>query len=137
MTEVLKLPAYRRLLLAYGLTQVAWTVVEVALAILVYHRTGSAIGAAAFFLCAQFDPAFFRTRAWWCDRRRRECSRRFVRGRRNSGPDRARAPHCRWTSRGGAGGISLQGASGGSAPLRPSHASHPSPALASGHRAGV
>jgi MFS family permease len=59
MVQVLKLPAYRRLLLAYGLTEIAWTVVSVALAILVYHRTGSAIGAAAFFLCAQFVPAFF------------------------------------------------------------------------------
>jgi MFS family permease len=59
MTRVLKLPAYRRLLLAYGLTLVAWAVVEVALAILVYQRTGSAIGAAGFFLCAQFAPAFF------------------------------------------------------------------------------
>jgi MFS family permease len=59
MAEVLKLPAYRRLLLAYGLTLVAWAVVEVALAILVYRRTGSALGAAAFFLCTQFVPAFF------------------------------------------------------------------------------
>lgn len=59
MAQVLKLPAYRRLLLAYGLTLVAWTVVEMALAILIYRRTGSAIGAAAFFLCAQFVPAFF------------------------------------------------------------------------------
>lgn len=59
MKEVLRLPAYRRLLLAYGLTLVAWAVVEVALAVLVYRRTGSAIGAAAFFLCAQFVPAFF------------------------------------------------------------------------------
>lgn len=59
MTKVLKLPAYRRLLLAYGLTLVAWAVVEVALAVLVYRRTGSAIGAAGFFLCAQFAPAFF------------------------------------------------------------------------------
>src|ERR1700722_4494817 len=59
MARVLKLPAYRRLLLAYALTLVAWKVVEVALAILVYRRTGSALGAAAFFLCAQFVPAFF------------------------------------------------------------------------------
>ena len=59
MKQVLRLPAYRRLLLAYGLTLVAWMVVEVALAIYVYRRTGSAIGAAAFFLCAQFVPAFF------------------------------------------------------------------------------
>jgi MFS family permease len=59
MAQVLKLPAYRRLLVAYGLTLVAWSVVEVALAIFVYRRTGSALGAAAFFLCAQFVPAFF------------------------------------------------------------------------------
>ncbi len=59
MKQVLKLPTYRRLLVAYGLTLVAWAVVEVALAVLVYQRTGSAIGAAGFFLCAQFAPAFF------------------------------------------------------------------------------
>jgi len=58
MKQVLKLSAYRRLLLAYGLTLVAWRVVEIALAILVYQRTGSALGAAVFFLCAQFVPAF-------------------------------------------------------------------------------
>jgi MFS family permease len=33
--------------------------VELALAIFVYRRTGSALGAASFFLCAQFVPAFF------------------------------------------------------------------------------
>ena len=59
MTDVLKLPPYRRLLLAYGLTEIAWTVVSLALAVLVYRRTGSALGAAAFFICAQFVPAFF------------------------------------------------------------------------------
>jgi MFS family permease len=59
MVQVLKLPAYRRLLLAYALTEVAWMVVSVGLAILVYHRTASALGASAFFLCAQFVPAFF------------------------------------------------------------------------------
>lgn len=58
MTEVLKLPAYRRLLVAYGLTQIAWSIVSVALALLVYSRTGSALGAALFFICAQFIPAF-------------------------------------------------------------------------------
>ena len=65
MRQVLRLPVYRRLLLAYGLTQVAWNVVEVALAILVYRRTGSALGAAAFFLCAQFVPAFFSPPRSW------------------------------------------------------------------------
>ncbi len=55
--SVLKLPAYRRLLAAYTLTQLAWWVGTLTLAVLVYSRTGSAIGAAAFFLCAQFVPA--------------------------------------------------------------------------------
>lgn len=59
MRQVLRLPAYRRLLMAYGLTLVAWSIVELALAIFVYRRTGSALGAASFFLCAQFVPAFF------------------------------------------------------------------------------
>lgn len=58
MAQVLKLPAYRRLLTAYGLTQIAWTIVSLALALLVYRRTGSALGAAVFFICAQFIPAF-------------------------------------------------------------------------------
>lgn len=58
MAQVLKLPAYRRLLAAYGLTEIAWTIVSLALALLVYRRTGSALGAALFFICAQFIPAF-------------------------------------------------------------------------------
>lgn len=58
MVEVLKLPAYRRLLVAYGLTMLAWEIVSLALAVLVYRRTGSAIGSAGFFLCSQFAPAF-------------------------------------------------------------------------------
>jgi MFS family permease len=59
MTKVLKLSAYRHLLVAYGLTQIAWAMVSLALAVLVYDRTHSAIGAAAFFLASQFVPAFF------------------------------------------------------------------------------
>jgi MFS family permease len=55
--NVLKLPAYRRLLAAYTLTQLAWSIGTLALAVLVYRRTSSAVGAAAFFLCAQFLPA--------------------------------------------------------------------------------
>jgi predicted MFS family arabinose efflux permease len=54
---VLKLPAYCRLLSAYTLTQLAWWVGTLALAVLVYRRTGSALASAAFFLCAQFVPA--------------------------------------------------------------------------------
>ncbi len=59
MTRVLKLAAFRRLLFAYGLTQLAWAMVSLALAVVVYDRSRSAIGAAGFFLCAQFVPAFF------------------------------------------------------------------------------
>jgi predicted MFS family arabinose efflux permease len=55
--DVLKLPAYRRLLAAYTLNEMAVSVGSLALAVLVYRRTGSAVGAMAFFLCAQFAPA--------------------------------------------------------------------------------
>jgi predicted MFS family arabinose efflux permease len=55
--QVLKLAAYRRLLAAYTLNELAWSVGSVALAVLVYRRTGSAIGAMGFFLCSQFVPA--------------------------------------------------------------------------------
>ncbi|HWE33821.1 MAG TPA: MFS transporter [Solirubrobacteraceae bacterium] len=59
MRTVLKLPAYRRLLAAYTLNELAFSVGSLALAVLVYHRTGSAIGAMGFFLCAQAAPALF------------------------------------------------------------------------------
>ena len=55
--RVLKLPAYRRLLGAYTLNELAFSIGSVALALLVYRRTGSALGATAFFLCSQFFPA--------------------------------------------------------------------------------
>ncbi|HEY6397756.1 MAG TPA: MFS transporter [Solirubrobacteraceae bacterium] len=57
MRRVLELPAYRRLLAAYTLNELAWAVGSLALAYLVYRRTGSAVGAAAFFICSQFVPA--------------------------------------------------------------------------------
>lgn len=57
MRLVLKLPGYRRLLVAYTLNELAYSIGSLALAVLVYRRTGSALGAAAFFLCAQFVPA--------------------------------------------------------------------------------
>jgi predicted MFS family arabinose efflux permease len=57
MKRALVLPAYRRLLVAYTLNELAWGVGIVALALLVYRHTGSAIGAMAFFLCASFVPA--------------------------------------------------------------------------------
>jgi hypothetical protein len=55
--EVLKLPAFRRLLAAYALNELAWSLGSLALAYLIYRRTGSAVGATAFFLCSQFVPA--------------------------------------------------------------------------------
>jgi hypothetical protein len=55
--QVLSLPAYRRLLAAYALNELALSIGSLALAVLVYRRTGSAFGAAAFFLSSQFVPA--------------------------------------------------------------------------------
>jgi MFS family permease len=57
--RVLGITAYRRLLCAYALNVFAWNLGAVALTILVYRRTGSAVGTAAFFVSAQFVPAFF------------------------------------------------------------------------------
>ena len=57
MHRVLQIPAFRRLLTAYALNELALSVGSFALAVLVYRRTGSAVGAAAFFLSAQFVPA--------------------------------------------------------------------------------
>ena len=57
MKRVFHLPAYRRLLAAYGLNELAWSFGTLALAVLVYRRTGSAAGTAAFFLSSQFVPA--------------------------------------------------------------------------------
>lgn len=57
MRHVLKLPGYRRLLIAYTLNELAFSIGSLALAVLVYRRTGSALGAASFFLSAQFVPA--------------------------------------------------------------------------------
>ncbi len=59
MSQVLKLPAYRRLLTTYIFNELAWSIGSLALALLVYRRTGSAFGAMAFYLCAQFVPALF------------------------------------------------------------------------------
>ncbi len=57
MTRVLKIPVYRRLLAAYSLNEMAFMIGSLTLALLVYRTTGSAIGAAAFFLFSQFVPA--------------------------------------------------------------------------------
>jgi MFS family permease len=53
----LRIVAFRRLLTAYVLNELAWSVGTLALSLLVYRRTGSAIGSAGFFLCSQFLPA--------------------------------------------------------------------------------
>jgi predicted MFS family arabinose efflux permease len=55
--EVLKLPAYRRLLAAYTLNELGFWMGSVALTLLVYRKTGSAIAATGFFLCSQVLPA--------------------------------------------------------------------------------
>ncbi len=57
MKQVLRIAAYRRLLAAYVLNELAWSVGTLALALLVYRRTGSAIGSTGFFLCSQVLPA--------------------------------------------------------------------------------
>ncbi len=57
MKAVLSLPAYRRLSAAFALNELAWSVGTLALALLVYQRTGSALGSTAFFLSSQFLPA--------------------------------------------------------------------------------
>lgn len=57
MRRLLRLAAYRRLLAAYTLNELAWGLGTLALSFLVYRRTGSAIGAAGFYLSAQFVPA--------------------------------------------------------------------------------
>ncbi len=57
MKAVLRLRSYRRLLVACTLNELAWSIGSLALALLVYGRTGSALGATAFFLASQFVPA--------------------------------------------------------------------------------
>jgi MFS family permease len=53
------MPAFRRLLAAYVLNELAWSVGTLALSVLVYRRTGSALGAASYFLVSQVLPALF------------------------------------------------------------------------------
>lgn len=57
MRRVLRLPTYRRLLAAYALNQLAWSVGTLALSVLVYRRTGSAVGSAGFFVVSMVLPA--------------------------------------------------------------------------------
>ena len=57
MRRLLGLSAYRRLLAAYALNELAWGLGALTVSFLVYRRTGSAVGAAAFYLSALFVPA--------------------------------------------------------------------------------
>ena len=57
MRRVLEYPAYRRLLGAYALNEIALSISALTLSLLVLRRTGSSLAAAAYFLCAQFVPA--------------------------------------------------------------------------------
>lgn len=57
MSRCLRLPAFRRLLAAYVLNEFAWSIGTLALSLLVYRETRSALGSAAFFICSQFLPA--------------------------------------------------------------------------------
>jgi Major Facilitator Superfamily len=59
MRRVLQIPAYRRLIAAYTLNEVGWAMAMVALSFLVYHQTGSAVGAAAYWICSLFLPGLF------------------------------------------------------------------------------
>ncbi len=51
------LPGFGRLCAAYALNELAWFVGTLSLSLLVYRRTGSTLGTAAFFLCSQAAPA--------------------------------------------------------------------------------
>src|SRR4051812_11889324 len=53
----LRNPAFRRLATTYTLDEIAWNFGTVALAILVFDRTGSAMAATALFLASTFAPA--------------------------------------------------------------------------------
>ena len=76
MRAVLRLPAFGRLLAAYSLNELAWSVGTLALAVLVYRRTGSALGSAGFFMCSQVVPGV--AAPWLVARLDRHPSRRIL-----------------------------------------------------------
>ncbi|MGH2914452.1 MAG: MFS transporter [Solirubrobacteraceae bacterium] len=57
MRQCLRMPVFRRLLAAFVLNELTWAVGTLALSVVVYRRTGSAIGTAVFYICAQVLPA--------------------------------------------------------------------------------
>jgi hypothetical protein len=58
LRTLLRLPSFVSLMLAYTLNELAWSVGTLALAFLVYKRTGSALGSTGFFLLSQVAPGF-------------------------------------------------------------------------------
>jgi MFS family permease len=57
MRALIRLPGFLRLATAYSLNELAVSIGTLALAVLIYSRTGSVLGSAGFFLCAQAAPA--------------------------------------------------------------------------------
>jgi predicted MFS family arabinose efflux permease len=57
MLAPLRFPAFRRLATSYALNELGWSFGTVALAILVFARTGSALATTALFLGSTFAPA--------------------------------------------------------------------------------
>jgi predicted MFS family arabinose efflux permease len=57
MKQLLSQRGFLRLAAAYSLNELAWWVGTLSLSLLVYRRTGSVLGSAGFFLCAQAAPA--------------------------------------------------------------------------------
>jgi hypothetical protein len=56
LKSLIRVPAFVSLMLAYTLNELAWSVGTLALSILVYKRTGSALGSTGFFLLSQVIP---------------------------------------------------------------------------------
>jgi len=55
--DALAIPAFRRLAVAYALNEVVDWIATIALALLVYDRTGDALGTTALFVASKFLPA--------------------------------------------------------------------------------
>ena len=58
LKQLIRVPAFVSLMLAYSLNELAWSVGTLALSILVYKKTGSALGSTGFFLLSQVVPGF-------------------------------------------------------------------------------
>ena len=57
MMAPLRIPAYRRIAVSYLLNELAWNFATIALAVLVFARTGSAMAVTVLFLSTTFAPA--------------------------------------------------------------------------------